>query len=366
MKSLLSKALIASLLGSSVLSALSGSDPTEEWGKVQGGQAIRIDNRVLAKPLGKPITVLDVMRRLDVHFHRSFPQYSRNLEARLQFYQEGWRRVLDEMINTELILADAEEKKIQVSDGEVRTELDDLFGPPVVENLDELNMSFEEAMQMVKADMIADRMKGYMIHARAMVKLSPEKIRLAYDEFHKQQGESDEWEYQVLSIRHRSKEEAEAIASEAALLISAGKTLPEVKETLVAMQEGGTLDGSAVMTCSDLEKRSDKTLALSHREILSELGDDAYSRPQSQVSRVDGSTVMRLFYLKEHSLRIPPSFDEVQVQLKNHLLQIAAGEEQERYINRLRTQYGVTEESLRQRVPAGFEPFSVQGYARNT
>ncbi|MGD9685332.1 MAG: hypothetical protein AB7W16_29535 [Candidatus Obscuribacterales bacterium] len=360
MKARVKPLLIAALLGGTALCALP-ADKGEEWGRVQGSQAIRVDNRVLAKPMGKPITVLDVMRRLDVHFHRAYPQYSRNLEARLHFYREGWRRVLDEMVDTELILADAEEKKVQVSDGEVRRELEDLFGPNVVENLDELNMSFDEAMQMVKADMITERMKGYMVSARAMAKLSPEKIRLAYDAFSKQQGESDEWEYQVLSIRHKSGEVAKEIAEKAASLVGSGGTLEEVKGALSAMQEGGELEGSAVITLSDLEKRSDKTLALSHREILSQLANGSYSPPQSQVSRVDGSTVMRLFYLKEHSVQVPPTFEEIQGQIKNHLLQMAALEEQERYIKRLRKQYGVTEESIEL---AGFEPFALQGYSR--
>ena len=45
-----------------------------------------------------------------------------------QFYMGRWDETLEEMICNELLILDAAQKEIEVSDGEVRQELEDRFG----------------------------------------------------------------------------------------------------------------------------------------------------------------------------------------------------------------------------------------------
>src|SRR5262245_20569039 len=103
-----------------------------------------VKNRVLMKLNGKSITVMDVVRKMDLLFYRQFPDLAASSVARYQFYMAGWRTILEAVIDDQLILADAEEKKVEVTDGEVREELEQLFGPDTVLNLDKLGMSLDE------------------------------------------------------------------------------------------------------------------------------------------------------------------------------------------------------------------------------
>ena len=75
---------------------------------------IIINNRVLARVNGKPISVIDVMKKMDMIFLRQYPEYAEVPQARFQFYELSWKHVLEDLIDKELILADAEEAKMQV------------------------------------------------------------------------------------------------------------------------------------------------------------------------------------------------------------------------------------------------------------
>src|ERR1700730_13068687 len=70
---------------------------------------IVVNNRILAKVNGKEISVFDVMKKMDMLFYRQFPEYTSSMQARFQFYQVSWKRVLQDLIDKELIMADAEE-----------------------------------------------------------------------------------------------------------------------------------------------------------------------------------------------------------------------------------------------------------------
>src|ERR1700733_15248143 len=65
---------------------------------------IVVNNRIIAKINGKPISVMDLMKKMDILFYRQYPQYASLVMARYQFYQANWSYVLSEMIDKELIL----------------------------------------------------------------------------------------------------------------------------------------------------------------------------------------------------------------------------------------------------------------------
>ena len=87
---------------------------------------ITVNNRVLANVNGKPITVIDVMKRMDLVFLKQFAEYTNSPSARHQFYMANWKRTLNELIDKELILCDAKEMKMEVASGDVRQEMERL------------------------------------------------------------------------------------------------------------------------------------------------------------------------------------------------------------------------------------------------
>lgn len=144
------------------------------------GGAILVHNAILAKINDEPISVLDVKKRLDMVFYRSYPHLVGSTQARLQFYQTQWRAALIEMIDQQLMLADAEEKKVPLSDGEIREEMESRFGPNIMLTLDKMGLGYEETWKMVKNDLIVQRMSWWFIHAKAMSQVTPQDIRASF------------------------------------------------------------------------------------------------------------------------------------------------------------------------------------------
>ncbi len=98
---------------------------------------IIVNNRILAKVQGKSISVLDVMKKMDLFISDHYPEILNAPAGKFQFYQAQWKPVLDQLIDTQLMMADAEnrEHKITVSDGELREEVMLRFGPNVMGTL---------------------------------------------------------------------------------------------------------------------------------------------------------------------------------------------------------------------------------------
>src|SRR5262249_20356447 len=110
---------------------------------------IFVNNRILAKVNGKAISIMDIMKKMDLLFYKQFPQYAGSTEARHQFYSLYWKNALQDSIDKELIMADAKEAKLEVTGGEIRQELEALFGPNIIANLDKAGISYDDAAEMI-------------------------------------------------------------------------------------------------------------------------------------------------------------------------------------------------------------------------
>ena len=81
---------------------------------------ILVNNRILASVNGKNISVVDVMKKMDVYIARAYPEYADSNVHRHQFFIQNWRQTLDQLIDNELIMADAEKLEIKITDAEIR------------------------------------------------------------------------------------------------------------------------------------------------------------------------------------------------------------------------------------------------------
>ena len=122
-----------------------------EPGKAHSNAMARlaVDNRILATVHGKAISALDLAKKMNLLFVQQFPEQTASAEARFQFYQVNWRQLLEDLIDKELILLDAKELKLPAAVGDVRQEMESLFGPDVVMTLSKVNLSYVEARQVI-------------------------------------------------------------------------------------------------------------------------------------------------------------------------------------------------------------------------
>jgi antitoxin component of RelBE/YafQ-DinJ toxin-antitoxin module len=304
-----------------------------------------INNRILLKFNGKAITIMDVVRKMDLLFYKQYANFASSATARYQFYTSGWRTVLGMVIDDCLIVADAEEKEVKVNDGEVREELERLFGPDVVINLDKMGMTLEEAVKLIKTELTVQRMTSMMVRSKAMADISPISVKKRYEKFLTENPTQDVWVYRLLSIRGPDHEH---VAQEAHRLIQ-NQGIP-FEQVINHLQQ---TEGAA-LTYSDTYRQKNKELSLAYRAVLGTLGVGATSSP------ISNKNMSRLFCLQSVEQEKTPSFNDLAEEFKLELTQIAMEKYGAEYRAKLRKYYGLTEEYLTLAVPEHLQPFALR------
>lgn len=316
---------------------------------------MQINNRVLAVVNGKPITVVDVMKKMDMIFHQQFREYSDNIEARHQFYSMQWKRVLQELIDKEVILADAIENQLPITNGDVRQEMETLFGPNIIASLDQMDMGYDEAFEMVKGDLLIRRMMMMRVNLKAMRKVTPQTVQQHYEEFAKENVVPARWTYQVISVRHPDSKVGADVAQTAYALLGAEIALGQLKTRL----ESVGVVNDAVVNVSQTFDLAEGEVSPNNLEVLKTLGVNEYSKPVAEQSRKDNSLVHRIYYLvnKEEGGAVP--FTDAEKKIYNKLMDDAIELESIAYLKKLRQHYGVSETLLKDLTVDEFKPFEL-------
>lgn len=318
---------------------------------------IEVNNRVLAYVNTKAITVIDVMKKMDMIFFKHFPEYASSPQARFQYYQINWKPFLQELIDKELILADAEENKIPLTPGDVRQEMETLFGPNIIANLDKIGLTFDEAFKIVQGDLLLKRTMMVRVNSKAMRSVTPQQIREAYNEFAKNNTKKEMWNYQVLTIRNTDPTSgAETAALSHRLLIEKQLSL----DNLIAEIEAMNATHKSVLSVSEPLSHAETDMADIIKTNLLKMTSGSISQPIAQKSRTDKSTVFRILVLKEKIPAGAVPYSEVENQIKNELFDNAIQKESEIYLKKLRDHYAISENYIAEKVPSDFQPFAIK------
>lgn len=317
-------------------------------------QHIFVNNRILAKVNGNAISVIDVMKKMDMFFYKDFPQYANSVEARFEFYKVSWERVLQELIEKELIKADAKEVNLPISQGDIRQEMETLFGPNIIVNLDRAGLSYDEANEMIKEDLLIKRMIMARVNSKVMRNITPKMIRDYYIEWAKENEKPDEWSYYVISIRGNDSEANAKIANKAHdLLVSTNLSLDQLTERLPT-------DETVKCTVSKEFKHTPSQASSDYKAILEKLKPQTYSQPIAQKSRASNSEVYRIFFLKEAIEGGAPPFSQVENKLKDVLTGKEMQTENIAYLNRLHDHFKIHMEDIKKEIPDDFKPFTIK------
>lgn len=317
---------------------------------------ILVQNRILATINGKNISVYDVMKKMDVFLARHYPEEAKSNVSRLQFFNQSWHTILNQLIDNELILADSERLEIKIPDAKIRETIHERFGPNVMASLDELEITLDEAWKMIYTEMAVQQVSWYRVYKKAQDQTGPEDIKASFKQYLITNPPKEEWKYQVLSIRAKTEQLGSVFAQKAQALI---RNEPLPFESLAKILQESNEDNTATITLSDEYSVESKDLSESHKAVLCNLSEGDYSEPISQVSRHDSSNVHRIFYLKKHTVEEPPSFDSMTDQLLDDLVQKEITKQMPPYLAKLRKQFNFDGKSL-ESIPADFQPFSMR------
>lgn len=314
---------------------------------------IIVNNRVLANVNGKPITVIDVMKRMDIIFLKQFAEYTHSVSARHQFYLANWKRTLSELVDKELILADAKESKMEVANGDVRQEMEELFGPNIIMNLDKIGLPMDEATKIVSGDIAIRRMMYIKVTAKAMGKITPQAVRAGYDRWSKENTKPTSVTYRMITIRDPNPVNGEKTAKLINEKLKSGSFDQDTLKALLAPHK-------EFLSLSEEFTHNEKEIAPQNREILLNLQAGATSDPVQQKSRADNIAVWRLFVVMNKEIGGAPSYKEAEPRIKEILLDQAIGDEQKNYLTRLRKHFAVKESQIKEMIPEEFTPFSLK------
>ncbi len=320
-------------------------------------QELIVHNRILATVNGKAISVVDVMKKMDVFLSRAYPEHAKSNASRHQFFAQNWQDTLNQIIDNELIIADAEKLEIKITDSEIREKIHERFGPNVMASLDQLSLTLDEAWHMIYAEMAVQRMSWYRVHSKAMHRIGPQNIKSGYVTYLAENPPQEEWKYQVLSIRAATDSLGKVFAQKAQALIQ-GDHLPF--ETLaLKLKEGMKDESNVTITVSEELDVEGSKLSEAHKTVLCTLKPESYSELVSQVSRRDKSVVHRIFYLKDHIVTPPKSFDAMVDTLHDQLVMKEVNIEFPLYLKKLRKQFNYEGKELNS-LSSDFVPFELK------
>lgn len=312
---------------------------------------ISVNNRILANVNGKLISVIDLMKRMDMVFLKQFPEYTDNPRARYQFYLANWKRTLSDLIDKELILADAKEAKMEVSNGDVRQEMEEIFGPNIIVNLDKIGLSMDEATKIVAGDIAIRRMMFMKVTSKAMGKVTPLAIRKHYDKWAEENSRPAHFKYRMLTVREKS------LAKGAEIAADIYTALENVHAT--AFSEKLT-PFKGQYNLSEPFSHTEKEISPQNLAVIVKLEPGQLSQPVKQKSRVDNSDVWRLFFLEEKTEGALPTLKEAEGPIREQLMDLAMNEEQKIYFTQLKKHFGVTQNTLQESFPKDFSPFTLK------
>lgn len=320
----------------------------------RGQPRLTLNNCPLAKINGKVISLIDVVKKMDLFLYEYNPNMEISPIEKIQYYRSRWNDTLEEMICQELVKLDAEQKELEVSDGEVREELEGRFGPNIMTNLETIGLQYEEARELIRSEIIIRQMMWYKVHSKVLQLVTPQMIKEAYQTYLEKNPPVKNWTYRVFSIRGSNQAVCQDIAKQAHTLLTNKKhSLDEMTEELKEKYPDLTI------TLSKPLSGETPSLSKQHYAVIKDLSTHSYSQPVSQISRFDKSHVSRIFYLDSLKESLPSDFDSMHEPLKNQLLNQLGDQEQQAYYEQLKKRYGFDQVSPRIPLPEDYQPFLI-------
>ncbi|MBM3200956.1 MAG: hypothetical protein FJZ56_00940 [Chlamydiae bacterium] len=326
------------------------------FGQKEQSISIKMTNRPLVSLHGKVITLYDVVKDMDKKMADVAPEALLSPVSRVQFYSANWKHALDQMVQNSLIIKEGEDLGIKISDAQLYEEVDNQFGPNVMQTLNERGLTYEEAKKEVYETIVLNYMQWIRIHQKASQNITPEKMQTAYANYLKEHPPIETFSYQIVSVRS-DKDPYEALAERISPFLH-NSNIEDV-DGLIAKLKQGPLENSTIQVSKPFNLNA-KEMSSEHISILSTLAAKSCSEPKVQYSRKDGSMLMRIFYLIDHQKDEPPSFEQLENYLKGQLNQQEIQKAQSEYISKLKKRYHCDKADFYRMIPENYQPFSLE------
>lgn len=313
---------------------LDSGSPSSSYENILGKKdptGLAIHDRVLFKvDEENVVTTLDVIQKLNILFYTSYPHLIDSYPARSQYYSAMWPVVLESILDEFLMYADAKEKKLDVDPTTVNQEIEEILGRDLTPFYSHFDMTPEDIVKVIERTLTAQRVMGMMVRSKAMLKVTPGKIKEAYDKLAREAEKRFVWKYRVLTIKAATESLASSIAEKVSTRLNETKCWDKERLLSLVLSQGGQF------TCSDEFCRNDDELSESHKQELLEV---AYPEKWCGLPKASKSGY-KLFVLVDKSVGSVAPLEELEAQIKQRLFASAAVELEKQYKEKLRARYG--------------------------
>ena len=158
-----------------------------------------LSNRPLAQVGGTPITLLDVVHKMNLQLVQSDPQILDNPTMLQSYYNQYWKVALEGCVEDELLFLEGEEKKLVVKEHQVQESLQQMIPEPFFKNLEKVKLTMDQAKVLAKKQFFRRQLEGYFLYSSALLKLTPHRIKSAYITHLKENPPEDVWQYRIVN-----------------------------------------------------------------------------------------------------------------------------------------------------------------------
>lgn len=319
-------------------------------------RGITFHNRILARANGKSISMVDVVKQLDMLYYQNFPDKRGDNEARLEFYKAYWKRVLRDIVDRELVLAEAQEKQMEVSNGDVREEMEEMFGPDVIKNVSSAGLTVQEAQKMIRSDIVLRRMLYFRVKSRAYSSITPQEIEKAYNKMAEDLGSREEISWQAITFKSPKDALTKQAAFDGFHLLTKGEATPETVKQVLIEKNQMPKDKDVAVTLSQVFTNHKSELSRDLLDLFDKLPPGVCSEPKAQKSRNDSSQVWKIYLIVGKKVGDMPPLADVEARIRENLIQEQVDSRSEEYITGLRKHFGVNYDEIDQEL-TDYEPF---------
>lgn len=327
----------------------------------QNSQQINYHNRPLIKVNGKTISLVDVIKKMDLQILKNAPHLIDDTASRHQYYSSNWRTAFNELVENELILIDSEPLKFSISEADIREELETSFGNNLISKLDKIGMTLAEAKKIIENDLIIRQMLWFKAYSKAVQGVTPEMIKSTYTELVKRDSmkKREQWCYQVLTVKCKDQDEGLKIAEDAYSLINQKNSIiseiPSILKTSLTSYNPKDYE----ITLSKELTVDSGSVSQTHFAILSNLKVNEISKPIHQQTKNTKEFVHKIYILKDHTKESVQPFEVLATEIKDKLTQMSADKEKKNYVDSLKQRFFITDTEIQEVIPKDYEPFAL-------
>ncbi len=303
---------------------------------IETPSSVVINNRPLIKIQNQTLSLLDVIKKMDLFIEQGFPQAKESPLARMQFYMHNWQYTLNDLVDDLLILQEAEDKEIKVSDGDVHEEMNERFGSSLLSKIDAMGMRYDDIKAMLHSELMVKQILSHKVHTKTMQQITPSAIKEAYSEYVKANPPKQYWTYQTLTFRGEMEEiEKLAHASHALLKQNRYENLSQLYQHLQ-----DTAPETVTISLSPTLEGDQFSLSQTHLQVLNTLSAKTpFSSPVKQAGRLD--TSFKIFHFHSYTYTEPEKFEALYTTLQDDLYHKIFRKEKHRYTQHLRRKYNI-------------------------